>query len=147
MRPSSLFVPAFIALLVSCAGSNCHAQTAPDWVTAGKPSPAVSLTAAGKFAEAIPVAQADLAEAEKRLGPNHPDLMEKIELLGTIYTARGSLRDAETTLKRSIAIGEQSLGPRHPQTIEALNKLMAVYAMGQRFDEVEALMKRIGGTQ
>src|SRR6266705_554827 len=75
----------------------------------------VDLYNAGKYAEAVPLAQRALAIREKALGPDHPDVASLLNNLAELYRAQGRYADAEALFKRSLAIREKALGPDHPQ--------------------------------
>jgi tetratricopeptide (TPR) repeat protein len=87
----------------------------------------IALYRAGKFAEAVPLAQRALATTEKALGPNHPDLAASLADLATLYDGQGRYADAEPLLKQSLAIHEKSLGPNHPNVAASLNNLAELY--------------------
>ena len=79
----------------------------------------VALYQAGKYAEAIPLAQQVLAIEEKALGPDHPNVAVALNNLAELYTAQGRYADAEPLYKRSLAIYEKTLGPDHPDVAKA----------------------------
>ena len=62
---------------------------------------AAALQQAGKYSEAIPLAQQVLAIREKQLGPNHPDVAESLAKLGRLYLQQGRNADAESVLSRA----------------------------------------------
>ena len=65
------------------------------------------LRQAGKFAEAIPLAQKAVAAAERQRGPNHPDVAKALDTLAALYIAQNKLSEAEPLLKSSLAIREK----------------------------------------
>jgi tetratricopeptide (TPR) repeat protein len=71
------------------------------------------LYSAGKYAEAIPLPERDLAIREKTLGPDHPDVTTSVNLLALVFHAQGRHADAEPLYKRALKIREKTLGPDH----------------------------------
>jgi tetratricopeptide (TPR) repeat protein len=81
-------------------------------VAFGAPAPAAGLYAqsgkvielirAGKYADALPLAQAMVADLEK--GPANSDLAGALNNLAQVYSAMGRDADAEPLLKRSASI-------------------------------------------
>jgi tetratricopeptide (TPR) repeat protein len=88
---------------------------------------------AGKYAEAIPLAQRALAIREKALGSDHPDLVETLNNLAYLYHAQGRYAEAEPLFKRSLAIQEKVLGPDHPDVAGSLNSLGLLYHHQARY--------------
>ena len=101
-----------------------------------------ALYQAGKYAEAIPLAQQELAIREKALGPDHPDVAQALYTLALIYYVQGRYADAEPLLKRSLAIREKALGPDHPDVATVLNTLALTYYVQGRYADAEPLYKR-----
>src|SRR5439155_693649 len=78
---------------------------------------------AGKFNEAIPIAQGAMELSEKALGPDHPDTASALNNLGELYRATGDYAKAEPLYQRALKIYEQALGPDHPDTATLLSNL------------------------
>ena len=97
---------------------------------------------AGKYAEAIPLAQRALAIDEKALGPDHPDVGRDLNNLARLYDSQGRYGDAEPLYKRALAIAEKAFGPDHPDVGTALNNLAELYDSQGRYGEAEPLYKR-----
>jgi CHAT domain-containing protein/Tfp pilus assembly protein PilF len=74
----------------------------------------LQLSQAGKYSEAIPLAQRALAIREKALGPDHPDVAASLNTLANLYVKQGRYADAEPLTKRALAIREKAFGPDHP---------------------------------
>jgi CHAT domain-containing protein/Flp pilus assembly protein TadD len=102
----------------------------------------IALHQAGKFAEAMPLAQRALAIAEKALGPNHPDVATSLDNLVELYRVLGHSADAEPLAKRSLAIREKVFGPDHPAVATSLNYLAVLYQAQGRYADAEPLLKR-----
>jgi tetratricopeptide (TPR) repeat protein len=102
----------------------------------------VQLHQAGKYAEAIPLAQSMLALAERLRGPDHPDVGTSLNSLAGLYEFRGRYAEAESLYKRSLSIREKALGPEHPDVGNSLNNLAGLYESQGRYAEAEPLYKR-----
>jgi CHAT domain-containing protein/Tfp pilus assembly protein PilF len=100
------------------------------------------LSQAGKFSEAIPLAQRALAIREKALGPDHPDVALSLTGLAELYQLQGRYADAEPLHKRALAIQEKALGPDGPYTGRSLHDLAEVYRAQGRYADAEPLYKR-----
>ena len=101
-----------------------------------------ALLHAGKYAEAIPLAQRELAIYEKAFGPNHPDVATVLNNLALLHFSQGRYADAEPLLKRSLAIYEKAHGSDHPHVAVALNALAVLYRNQGRYADAEPLYKR-----
>ena len=71
------------------------------------------LDEAGKYAEAVPLAQRAVELAEKQFGPEHPEMATSLNELALLYHAQGRYAEAEPLLKRSFAI-DGKFGPDRP---------------------------------
>jgi CHAT domain-containing protein/tetratricopeptide (TPR) repeat protein len=104
---------------------------------------AVELSKAGKYSEAIPLAQRALAIREKALGPGHPDVAVSLNNLANLYRDQGRYVDAEPLYSRSLAIWEKARGPNDPDVATSLNNLALLYDDGQgRYADAEPLYRR-----
>ena len=97
---------------------------------------------AGKYSEAIPLAQRALAILEKTRGPNHLDVARALNNLAAVYQEQGRYADAEPLYKRSLAIREKALGHDHPDVATTLSNLGSVYYDQGRYADAEPLDKR-----
>jgi len=97
---------------------------------------------AGKYADAIPLAQQALALREKALGPNHLDVAKELSRLAAIYNGLERYAEMEPLYKRALAIRERALGRDHFEVGEALNNLAYVYGNLGRLAEAEPLYER-----
>ncbi len=70
----------------------------------------VKLYQAGKYAEAIPLAQRALAIREKALGPAHPKVAKSFNDLAALYQAMGDSAKAEALYQRAQSIKEKPQG-------------------------------------
>jgi hypothetical protein len=65
---------------------------------------------AGKFTEAIPIAQEAVELSEKALGPDHPDTALALSNLARLYKSLGDYAKAGPLLKRAQKIGDRRHG-------------------------------------
>ena len=130
---------AVVAVLIALTGP-ASAKTAAE---ADKLNAEVErLYQAGKFAEAIPLAQRALSIREKALGPEHLFVGTSLNNLAGLYDNQGRTAEAEPLYKRGLGIYEKALGSQHPWVAAALNNLAALYESQGRYAEAEPLYKR-----
>ncbi|MFM7528002.1 MAG: CHAT domain-containing protein [Nodosilinea sp.] len=92
----------------------------------------IELYQAGRYSEAVPLAERALAIREQALGPDHPDTATSLNNLAFLYKSQGRYSQAEPLYQRALAIREQALGSDHPDTAISLNNLAGLYyAQGQ----------------
>ena len=93
------------ALLASCCLS------APSLAQTAAPSAKINeLSRAGKYSEALPLAQGQLQTLEKKYGPAHRDVAAALNNLAELYGHQGNDAEAEPLLKRAIAILDKVVG-------------------------------------
>jgi hypothetical protein len=83
-----------------------------------------------------------LAITEASFGPDHPDVVIRLNNLAQLLQATNRLAEAEPLMRRSLAIGEASLGPDHPDAAIRLNNLGQLLQATNRLVEAEPLMRR-----
>ena len=83
-----------------------------------------------------------LAVGEKALGPDHTQVANYLNYLGTLYVSERRYAEAEPLIKRSLAIRENSLGPSHPDVANSLNNLASLYRSQGRYADAEPLFKK-----
>jgi tetratricopeptide (TPR) repeat protein len=133
------FILAAMLLVICIAGAPAIAQQDEADALNKK---AIELYQAGKFSEAMPLAQRALAVFEKALGPDYPNVAATLNTLGTIYTAQGRVADAEPLHRRALAIEEKTLGPDHPGVAPTLNNLAKLYDDQGRYADAEPFYRR-----
>ena len=69
---------------------------------------------AGRYSDAVPIAQRVLALREKALGRDHPDVAQSLNNLALLYFNQGRYAAAEPLYQRSLAIREKALGRDQP---------------------------------
>src|SRR5258708_7140203 len=85
------------------------------------------LSRAGKYSEAIPLAQQLLADMEKAHGPVDRDVAGALNNLALLYSDVGNDAEAEPMNKRAIAIMEKVFGLDSREVAPELNNLAALY--------------------
>src|SRR5262249_23056397 len=90
---------------------------------------------AGKYTEALPLAQKSLALREKECGPDDANVAMPLKDLGTIHYNLGQYAVAEALYKRSLAIREKTLGPDNGEVATVLNNLGELYRAQERYAE------------
>jgi tetratricopeptide (TPR) repeat protein len=97
---------------------------------------------AGRYAEATELAKRQLALAERRFGPNNPNVGRALNNLAALYHGQGRDGEAEPIMKRALAIAEKALGPDDPDVASDLNNLAEMYRAQGRYVDAEPLYKR-----
>lgn len=97
------------------------------------------LTKAGRYSEALPLAQAMVARLES---DNGRELAAALNNLGQVHAGQGRDDLAEPLYKRAIALMEKSLGLDNALVAAELTNLAALYQRQSRFAEAEPLFKR-----
>ena len=103
---------------------------------------AKALYAAGKYEEALPLAQRILEIREKRLGPEDPRLAGSLHRVANIHLALGQTRRAIPLYKRALVIREKVLGPEHPETTETMVRLGKAYTATGDYTKALPLLER-----
>ncbi|MFB6414612.1 CHAT domain-containing tetratricopeptide repeat protein [Bradyrhizobium tunisiense] len=99
-----------------------------------------ALRGAGKYSEALPLAQAMVASLEKT--GNNRDLAAALNNLAQIHADQGHDDQAEPLYTRAIALMEKGTGQGSVEIAPLLNNLAALYQRQSRFTEAEPLFKR-----
>jgi CHAT domain-containing protein/Tfp pilus assembly protein PilF len=128
-----------LALIASaCIGTSSFAQKSD---TAALSARISELSRAGKYSEAIPLAQRQVADLEKS-GPVNRDLAGALNNLALLYGSQGQDGEAEPLYKRALAILEKTDGLDRVGIAPELNNLAALYERQGRYAEAEPLFKR-----
>ena len=83
----------------------------------------IELYQAGKYGEAIPLAEQCAAASKARYGENAPEYATALNNLAQLLQATNRLAEAEPLMRRALAIDEKSFGPDHPNVARDLNNL------------------------
>jgi CHAT domain-containing protein len=97
---------------------------------------------AGKYAEAIPLAQRTLELREQALGPVHQDVALSLNNLAELLRATGDYAKARPLYERALTIHEQALGPMHPSVALSLNNLAELLRATANYAKAEPLLRR-----
>ncbi|HVS81667.1 MAG TPA: CHAT domain-containing tetratricopeptide repeat protein [Pyrinomonadaceae bacterium] len=96
------------------------------------------MSGAGKYTEALPLAEKALELRERVLGAEHPDLVYPLLNLASINYFKGDYAKGEALCLRGLMIAERALGPEHLLVGRVLYNLALFY--GARSDEAGAEM-------
>ena len=94
---------------------------------------------AGKYQDAVPLAQQILAYTENVFGPEDPLTAYSLSNLASLYTAMGEYAKAEPLYQRALQIREKALGPEHADTVVSLNNLGELYYQLGNYAKAEEL--------
>ena len=100
----------------------------------------IELVRAGKYNEALPLAQAMVADQEKR--PPSRDLAGALNNLAEVYSGMGRDDEAEQLYKRALAVMEKTGAIDSADMAPELTNLAAIYERQSRYAEAEPLFKR-----
>jgi CHAT domain-containing protein/Tfp pilus assembly protein PilF len=100
------------------------------------------LQRAGKYDEALPLAERVLEIRERLSGPEHPDVADSLNDLARLYLDRGDYAKAEPLLNRALAILEKALEPEHPSVAASLSNLSLLYKNRGEYSKAEPLLNR-----
>jgi CHAT domain-containing protein len=100
------------------------------------------LSRAGKYSEAIALAQRLLVDMEKAHGPVDRDVAGALNNLALLYSDVSNDAEAEPLNKRAIAIMEKVFGLDSREIAPELNNMAALYQRQGRYAEAEPLFKR-----
>ena len=103
----------------------------------------LQLYEAGKFAEAVPIAEEYISVAAATYGEQHPLYATGLGYLGVLFDALNRPSEAELLFKRALAIKEKSLGPDHTDVAEALHNLAEFHRKHGQLAEAEPLYQRV----
>jgi CHAT domain-containing protein/tetratricopeptide (TPR) repeat protein len=97
---------------------------------------------AGKYSEAIPLAERYMAATGARYTEATPEYAAALNNLGRLLLATNRFAEAELLYRRALAINEKSLGPDHPNVATGLNYLAWLLQNTNRLAEAELLYRR-----
>jgi CHAT domain-containing protein/Tfp pilus assembly protein PilF len=103
---------------------------------------ALGLFAAGKYDEALPLAERALELSEKELGPDDVYVAYLLDEVGWLYSNKSNYARAEQLFQRALTIDKQRLSLEHPQTAAALLGLGDVYSRTNEYGKAEELLQQ-----
>ncbi|HKU08622.1 MAG TPA: tetratricopeptide repeat protein, partial [Bradyrhizobium sp.] len=136
--------PRHAGLLVALAmaAGACVVTPASAQSISAQTNKVIELQRAGKFQQALTLAQKTLADAERLHGPVHRDVAAALSNLGQAYSALGQDSEAEPLYKRALAIFEKTGGLDTADVATLLNNLAALYQREDRLADAEPLFRR-----
>jgi len=100
----------------------------------------------GETYDAIGVYEKSVEELEKAqniqkrfLGLDHPDTLNTMNSLATVFIRLGKYAEAESVLRETISRQKQVLGAEHQQTIVSMHNLGIVYYYQGKYAEAESM--------
>ena len=100
------------------------------------------LVKAGKYQEALPLAEKAVIFCERRLGPDDPKTAAALQLEANIHMSLGQFRRALPLYQRALAIREKKLGADHQATTETMIKLGKAYVADGSYAQALPLLER-----
>src|SRR3954454_16872881 len=129
------------SLVTPSLGQTSPAQTSPAQKGLAAESARINtLMSAGRYSEALPLAQGMVASLEK--SDTGRELAAALNNLGQVHAGQGHDDLAEPLYKRAIMLMEKSLGLETPLIGAELSNLAALYQRQSRYAEAEPLFRR-----
>jgi CHAT domain-containing protein/Tfp pilus assembly protein PilF len=100
------------------------------------------LERAGKYDEALPLAERVRDIRERLLGADHLEVADSLNDLALLYMEKTEYAKAEPLYGRALAIRETELGPNHPDVAVVLNNLANLHARRGEYAKAEPLYRR-----
>lgn len=97
---------------------------------------------AGRYKEAIAIAERSLQLREKACGPEHRDIATGLNNLAALYQQLGALDKALPLYERAFHIFEKTLGPNHPKTATSISNLALLHKAMGAYDRALALQQQ-----
>jgi tetratricopeptide (TPR) repeat protein len=96
----------------------------------------------GKYAEAIPLAEAAVKTQQRLLGESNAKLAERLLWLGYLLRVQGDYARAEPPLRQALAIRKKALGENHPDYAASLDNLASLYWAQGDYARAEPLLRQ-----
>ncbi|HNG94746.1 MAG TPA: CHAT domain-containing protein, partial [Acidobacteriota bacterium] len=103
---------------------------------------AEQLRKAGKYDQALPLAQQAVEQSEKIFGAESLPVATSLNNLGGLHYLKGDYTRAEPLHQRALAICEKVLGPDHLETAKSLNDLADIFRIKDDSARAELLYQR-----
>lgn len=140
MRGLSRLIALLLALLAIAAMPPVVAQQTTDLNVLFRQVEA--LRQAGRFREAVPLAEQLVKGAIAQVGPEQPGTASMLNTLGIVYGGAHRWREAEGAYRRSLAIWEKVAGANHPEVAAVVNNLGSLLVGIGRHAEAEPFYRR-----
>ena len=124
--------------VVLCTAPRAQTDDIPDLMTE-----ITELARAGKFDDAIPLAERLIATLEKAVGPEHQFYATGLTTLADLYGLKGDNARAEALHDRALALRENVLGSGHAEVAASLASLANIYVATARYEDAERALKRV----
>lgn len=102
----------------------------------------MELYGAGRYDEALPLAERALALREKVFGGEHAAVAQSLNHLAMLCEARGDYARAESLYGRALVLREKLHGAEHPEVAAMLNNLAGLYYVKGDYARAEPLYRR-----
>ena len=102
----------------------------------------MQLYGAGRYDEALPLAERALAIREKAFGGEHAAVAQSLNHLAMLHEAKGDYARAEPLYQRALAMREKLHGPEHPEVAAMLNNLAGLYYVKGDYTRAEPFYQR-----
>src|ERR1700683_2182171 len=100
------------------------------------------LSEQGKYDDAIVVGKEALQIAEATFGPEHYNVLSRLNELAFLFRYQGRYAEPEPLFKHSLAIVERVFGPDDRDVATIVGTLVGLYHEEGRYPEAEPLYKR-----
>jgi len=100
------------------------------------------LRAAADLTSAIDLGRHVLTDAERVLGPDHPDTLGSRDNLAYAYESAGRLGEMIPLVEQTLTDRERVLGPDHPDTLGSRNDVAYAYKVAGRLGEAIPLYEQ-----
>ena len=135
---------AFVGLMAISAwlsaASSLNAQSSDPVAIAKR---ITELHTAGKYAEALPLAERLVVLAKSRYGEVSPDYANALEQLAATHFYQQGYDQAGPLYQQVLAIRERALGPSHESVLAVLDTLASLHRLNRRPDLSQTLLKRV----
>jgi CHAT domain-containing protein/uncharacterized tellurite resistance protein B-like protein len=98
---------------------------------------------AGRYAEAIPLAERYADAMKRQYGASHPIYAEAVRKQANLFQASQHFSEAEILYRRALEINEAALEPGHPAIATAVSNLANLLHVTNRSAEAEPLLRRL----
>ena len=102
----------------------------------------LELWGTGKIADTLPLRKRVFELSSRKLGPDHPQTIQRAEDLGYVYVTVGRPDEAKPLFVRVIKFREAALSRKRDSTTVELLQLGQLYRYAERYSDAEALFKR-----
>ncbi|MFE9068488.1 tetratricopeptide repeat protein, partial [Streptomyces violaceusniger] len=103
----------------------------------------INLSNTGLYTAAVGHWKRLSANAERILGPEHPDTLTAWSNLAATYQRAGRTNDATTIRERLTSDRERILGPEHPDTLRSWGNLAESYLQAGRYNDATTIRERL----